>query len=254
MAEPTPRPAKLLDQVRQALRLGHYSPRTEEAYVGWIRRFIIFHGKRHPASMGETEVRAFLTDLAVVEHLSASTQNQVLGALLFLYKHIVRRELTNLGELPRGRMPSTLPVVLSRAEVRAVLNHLAGVPWLVATLLYGAGLRLAETLDLRVKDLDFDRQQIVIRRGKGQKDRAVPLPALARGRLLAHLDAVKQQHAADLAAGLGSVVLPDALAAKYPNAGKSWPWQFVFPAGRICRDPRWGRPTRFHLHEIAILR
>jgi len=251
--DPT-RPTKLLDQVRHALRLGHYSPRTEEAYLGWIRRFILFHQKRHPADMGAVEARAFLTHLAVNQHVSASTQNQALGAILFLYKHVLGRELAGLGEIPRGRTPDRLPVVLSRQEVRAVLNHVAGVPWLVSALLYGAGLRLTEALELRVKDLDVDRQQIIVRRGKGQKDRAVPLPTMIKTRLSAHLETVKAQHTADLAAGLGSVALPDAIAAKYPNAGKSWPWQFVFPAGRICRDPKWGAPSRFHLHETAVQR
>jgi len=252
-AEPN-RPVKLLDQVRHTLRLGHYSPRTEEAYLGWIRRFILFHQKRHPAEMGAVEARAFLTHLAVNQHVSASTQNQALGAVLFLYKHVLGRELAGLGEIPRGRTPDRLPVVLSRQEIRAVLSHLAGVPWLVSALLYGAGLRLTEALELRVKDLDVDRQQIIVRRGKGQKDRAVPLPTMIKARLGAHLETVKAQHTADLFAGFGSVALPDAIAAKYPNAGKSRPWQFVFPAGRICRDPKWGAPSRFHLHETAVQR
>lgn len=254
MTDPTQRPVKLLDQVSFALRLGHYSTRTEVAYRGWIRRFILFHGKRHPAEMGETEVRAFLTDLAVVRHVSASTQNQALGALLFLYKHVIRRDLANLGEVPRGRTPERLPVVLSRPEVRAVLNYLAGVPWLVVGLLYGAGLRLSEALELRVKDIDFDRHQIIVRRGKGQKDRMVPLPSMITVRLIAHLALVKKQHEQDLQDGVGSVALPNAIAAKYPNAGTSWHWQFVFPAGRICRDPKWGTPSRFHLHDTAIQR
>jgi integron integrase len=195
-----------------------------------------------------------LTDLAVSRHVSASTQNQALGAILFLYKHVIRRELANLGDMPRGRTPDRLPVVLSRPEVRAVLGQLAGAPWLVVALLYGSGLRLGEALELRVKDLDFDRRQIIVRRGKGQKDRMVPLPILVTARLTTHLASVKVQHEQDLQAGLGNVALPDAIAVKYPNAGTSWSWQFVFPAGRICRDPKWGAPSRFHLHATAIQR
>ncbi len=249
-----PRATPLLDQVKQALRIGHYSPRTEEAYVGWIKRFIHFNNKRHPKDMGEPEVRAYLAHLAVNQHVSASTQNQALGAILFLYKHVLRRELNTLGEVPRGRTPDRLPVVLSRPEVRSVLHQLADAPWLVVALLYGAGLRLSEALELRIKDLDFDRRQIIVRRGKGQKDRAVPFPTTVVAKVTAHLEQVRRQHASDLAHGLGAVVLPDAISVKYPNAAKSWPWQFVFPAGRICRDPKWGPPTRFHLHETVIQR
>lgn len=249
-----PNSPRLLDQLRNSLTLGHYSPRTIEAYVTWARRFILFNHKRHPKELGEADVRAFLTYLAVGRSVAASTQNQALGALLYLYKHIIKRELSDLGEIPRGRTPTTLPVVLSRPEVRAVLAKLDGVAWLVAALLYGAGLRLTEGLELRVKDLDFDRQQLMVRRGKGQKDRAVPLPALVRARLTSHLEDVRRQHTEDLSHGFGAVVLPDAIGVKYPNAAKSWPWQFVFPAGRVCRDPKWGPPSRFHLHETVIQR
>lgn len=205
-------PIKLLDQVRNAIRVGHYSPRTGEAYVGWIRRFILFNQKRHPADMAENEVRAYLTHLAVQQNVSASTQNQALGALLFLYKQVLHRELDGLGEIPRGRTPDRLPVVLSRQEVRLVLAQLAGVPFLVATLLYGAGLRLNEALDLRIKDIDFQRQQVIVRRGKGQKDRAVPLPNSIRSKLNTHLETVMRLHKTDLAAGMGSVTQPDAIA------------------------------------------
>lgn len=249
-----PRPAKLLDQLRDALRLGHYSPRTADAYTTWVRRYILFHDKRHPRDMSESDIKAFLTYLAVDQSVAASTQNQALAALLFLYKHVIKRDLAALGDLPRGRMPTTLPVVMSRPEVRTVLSQLSGVAWLVAALLYGAGLRLNEALQLRIKDLDFDRQQILVRRGKGQKDRAVPLPALVKGKLLDHLEVVRRLHTADLSRGLGAVALPDALDRKYPGAAKSWPWQFLFPAGRICRDARWGPPSRFHLHDTAIQR
>lgn len=245
---------RLLDRLRQSLRLGHYSPRTEEAYVVWVRRYIVFHGRRHPEAMGEAEVVAFLTHLAVKETVSASTQNQALAAVVFLYRHVLQRPLGDLGGVVRARMPERLPVVLSREEVRAVLSHLRGPAWIVATLLYGAGLRLNECLELRVKDVDAGRNQITVRRGKGGKDRAVPLPAVVKGPLEGHLAHVRRLHKADLASGLGRVVLPDALRRKLPSAPTEWAWQFLFPAGRVCRDPRWGGPTRFHLHETAIQR
>jgi site-specific recombinase XerD len=177
-SETAPPKRKLLDQVRHALRLGHYSGRTEESYVGWIRRFILFHQKRHPAEMGGAEVVAFLTHLAVTDHVSASTQNQAFNAVLFLYRHVLNRDLGELGPIARARMPERLPVVLSRDEVRLILGRLDGMAWLIVALLYGAGLRLTECLELRVKDLDFARNQIVVRRGKGAKDRTTPLPAM----------------------------------------------------------------------------
>jgi integron integrase len=245
---------RLLDQVRAAIRVRHYSPRTEEAYVAWVRRFILFHGKRHPLEMGEPEVGAFLSDLAVRGQVSASTQNQALGALTFLYRHVLRRPFGELGETVRARGPERLPVALSRHEVRRVLSELRDQNWIVAGLLYGAGLRLSECLELRVKDLDFDRRQIVVRRGKGDKDRAVPLPALVVPALEGHLRRVREMFEADQRAGVGGVTLPDSLGRKYPNASREWPWQFVFPAARVCRDPRWGGPNRFHLHETAIQR
>jgi integron integrase len=244
---------RLLDQVR-AVRLRHYSSRTEDAYVGWIRRFILFHQKRHPCEMGDREVQSFLTDLAVRGAVSASTQNQALGALVFLYRHVVQRPLGALGGTVRAQMPERLPSVLSRSEVRAVLASLRGTTWLVVALLYGAGLRLSECLDLRVKDLDFERRQILVRRGKGWKDRAVPLPAMAIGPLEGHLRRVREMFEGDGLAGVAGVVLPEGLARKYPSASREWPWQFVFPAARLCRDPRWGGPTRFHLHESAVQR
>ncbi len=250
---PSP-PPRLLDRVRQALRLRHYSPRTEEAYVAWIRRFILFHRKTHPMLLGEADVTAFLTHLAVTEQVSASTQNQALGALLFLYRHVLTRELEGLDGIVRARPAERLPVVLSRAEVRAVLQLLPGVFRTIGTLLYGGGLRLNECLELRVKDVDFDRRQIVVRRGKGDKDRTVPLPGSTRDALLQHLARVHQMFDADRRAGVGGVVLPHGLARKYPNAPTEWAWQFVFPAGRVCRDPRFGGPTRYHLHESAVQR
>lgn len=250
---PSP-PPRLLDRVRQALRLRHYSPRTEDAYVAWIRRYILFHRKTHPQLLGAADVTAFLTHLAVTEQVSASTQNQALGALLFLYRHVLTRELEGLDGIVRARPAERLPVVLSRGEVRALLHLLPGVFRTIGTLLYGGGLRLSECLELRVKDVDFDRRQIVVRRGKGDKDRTVPLPASARDALLQHLARVHQMFDADRRAGVGGVVLPHGLARKYPNAPTEWAWQFVFPAGRVCRDPRFGGPTRYHLHESAVQR
>jgi len=244
---------KLLDRVRAAIRTRHYSRRTEQAYVDWIRRFIVFHKKTHPAAMGAPEVSAFLTWLAVEKQVSASTQNQALSAVLFLYRHVLGRELGAV-DVPRAYAPTRVPVVLSREEVSHVLKQLNGTAWLIAALLYGAGLRLQECLELRVKDIDFDRREIVVRRGKGQKDRRTMLPALVGERLRAHLVEVKQQHERDLAAGHGRVVLPFALDRKYPNAPTEWAWQFVFPAVRICRDPQYGPPSRYHLHESVVQR
>jgi integron integrase len=245
---------RLLDQVRAAIRVRHYSSRTEDAYVSWVRRFILFHRKRHPAEMGDGEVLGFLSDLAVNGRVGASTQNQALGALLFLYRYVIRKPLENLDGMVRAQVPDRLPVVLSRSEVRTVLAGLQGTAWLAAALLYGAGLRLSECLELRVKDLDFDRRQITVRRGKGAKDRAVPLPGVTVTPLTMHLRQVREIFERDRQAGVGGVALPEGLARKYPNAPREWPWQFVFPAARLCRDPKWGGPTRFHLHETAIQR
>ncbi len=249
----TKRP-RLLDQVRDALRSRHRSPRTEEAYVSWIRRFIFHHGKRHPRDMGASEVTSFVTALAVRHQMSASTQNQALSAILFLYREVLRTDIGPLDGIPRGRVPERLPVVLTRGEVRRILDRLAGIPWLVVALLYGAGLRITECLELRGKDIDLDRRQIIIRRGKGQKDRRALLPMSVAPRLREHLDNVRRRHEGDLAAGFGAATLPGALDRKYPNASREWRWQFVFPASRICRDPRWGAPSRFHLHESAVQR
>ena len=245
---------KLLDRVRDAIRARHYSRRTEEAYAHWIRRYIVFHHKQHPEKLGATDVGAFLTWLAVNQHVSGSTRNQALSALLFLYREVLAIDLGSIDRVPRSRVPERVPVVLSRDEVRQVLRHLSGAPSLIVTLLYGSGLRLQECLELRVKDIDFERSQIVVRRGKGQKDRRTMLPVAVREPLATHLGEVRRQHQSDLAAGLGRVVLPFALDRKYPNAPTEWGWQFVFPAARICRDPRWGPPTRFHLHESVVQR
>ena len=254
--EPKPAGARprLLDQVRHALRLRHRSPRTESSYVHWIRRFILFHGKRHPAELGEEAVRDFLTHLAVDVHVSASTQNQAMNALVFLYREVLERELGDFSSRVRAREPERLPVVLSRGEARALLAQLRGVEWLVAGLLYGAGLRLLEALTLRVKDVDFERRELRLRQAKGAKDRVALLPEATRAPLQQHLIAVRQLHARDLAAGFGAVPLPGALERKYPNAPREWAWQWVFPATRRYFDPDADTERRHHLHETVIQR
>ncbi|HEV8376527.1 MAG TPA: integron integrase [Candidatus Polarisedimenticolia bacterium] len=243
-----------LDRARRHLRMAHYSRRTEEAYLGWIRRFILFHGKRHPVLLGEAEVTSFLSNLATEKRVASSTQNQALSALLFLYGEMLKKDLAWLEGLVRARGPRKLPVVLTREEVRAVLAQLHGRPKLVATLLYGGGLRLTEGLRLRVKDLDFSASQITIRGGKGNKDRVTLLPATGREALTEHLEAVHRQHVTDLARGAGWVELPLALSRKYPNAGREWPWQWVFPAVRHYVDRRSSEVRRHHLHESVLQR
>jgi integron integrase len=247
-------PPKLLDQVRSALRTRHYSIRTEDAYVGWIRRFILHHGKRHPKEMGTAEVVAFLSDLALRGRVAASTQNQALSALLFLYRVILRRELEDLDATVRASTPRRLPVVLDRDEVRSVLDRLHGTPQLMATLLYGSGLRLMECLRLRVRDIDLPRRQITVRRGKGGKDRPAILPRTLEQPLRQHLMRVRARHGRDLAKGEGRVRLPHALARKLPNAAREWGWQWVFPAARIANDPRTGLRHRHHLHPSVLQR
>ena len=245
---------RFLDTVRGALRTRHYSRRTEEAYVAWIRRFILFHGKRHPVDMGAPEVSRFLTWLAVERHVAASTQNQALGALLFLYRSVLETEMPWLDDLVRARRPEHLPVVLTRDEVRLVLGALVGTPRLMAFLLYGAGLRLLECCRLRVQDVDFGANHIVVRSGKGDKDRVTLLPAAVKPELARHLDRVRIQHRCDVARGAGWVELPSALDRKYPNAGRQWPWQWVFPATRIYVEPATGQRRRHHLHESVLQR
>jgi len=247
-------PPRLLDQVRHALRRRHYSLRTEESYVAWIRRFILFHGKRHPREMGSPEVVAFLSDLAVRGRVSASTQNQALSALLFLYRSVLDRELGDLDSTVRARAPRRLPVVLSRDEVRALLAHLEGTHRLMATLLYGAGLRLLECARLRVRDVDFGRRQLVVRDGKGRRDRPALLPQGTVPDLRRHLGAVRRLHDRDLARGLGRVYLPDALERKYPKDAGRWEWQWVFPSSRLSPDPRTGALRRHHSHESSLQR
>ena len=251
---PAPRSPRLLDRVREAIRSRHYSQRTEKAYVHWIRRFIFFHGKRHPAEMGAGEVTAFLTSLAVQDKVAASTQNQALSALLFLYREVLDVALPWLEDVVRAKRPQYLPVVLTRDETRAVLQRLNGVPRIMALLLYGAGLRLLECCRLRVKDVDFAANQIVIRDGKGRKDRVTMIPAAVRTLLVQHIDQVRAQHEADLRRGAGWVELPGALLRKYPHAGREWAWQWVFPATRFYVDRLTGQRRRHHLHESVLQR
>jgi integron integrase len=244
----------LLEKVGECLRLRHYSLRTEEAYLGWIRRFVWFHGKRHPREMGAAEVEAFLTDLAVKRNVSAATQNQALAALLFLYKEVLGIQLPWLDEMVRAKRPKHLPTVLTVREVGAVLARLEGTVGLIAQLLYGTGMRLLEGLRLRVKDVDFDMRQITVRDGKGAKDRVTMLPAALVEPLRRHLAQVKILHEEDLAQGFGAVWLPDALRVKYPNAPKEWGWQYVFPAGSFSVDPVSGVSRRHHVQEQAVQR
>ncbi len=249
-----PRPPRLLDQVRSAIRVRRYSRRTEVAYVSWIRRYILFHNKRHPAEMGDTEVTAFLSDLALRGRVSASTQNQALSALLFLYREVLKQELPWLGRIVRAKRPVKLPVVLTRQEVKQVLTLLDGVPRLMATLLYGSGLRLMECAQLRIKDVDLVAKQIIVRGGKGQKDRVTILPAVAVEPLAAQIEAVRAQHARDLGRGAGWVELPDAIARKSPAAGRELPWQWLFPATRFYVARENGQRRRHHLHESVLQR
>ncbi len=252
-AKPSPVP-RFLPHVRGVMRLRRLSPRTEEACVGWILRFIRYHGMRHPAALGEPEVLGFLNSLVVDGRVSHSTQMQGLSALLFLYRDVFRTPLGDLRGLLRARGPVRLPVVLTADEVAAVMAHLRGSVWLVAMLLYGSGLRLMEALTLRVKDLDFARREIVVRRGKGGKDRVTMPAASLEGPFRRHLDRVRKMHQRDLARGAGAVMLPDALERKVPSAAKAWVWQWVFPATRRYLDTATGRRQRWHLHPSVVQR
>jgi integron integrase len=243
---------KLLDQVRDVIRRKHYSIRTEQAYIDWIKRFIIYHGKRHPKEMAEEEVADFLTHLARDLNVAASTQNQALSALLFLYKEVLRHEIGWLKKVERAKKPPKLPVVLSRGEVKQVFAHLHGMPKLMAGLLYGSGLRLMECVRLRAKDIDFALAQITVRDAKGGKDRVTMLPLNLSEPLRRHLVRVKAQHDQDLEDGFGRVHLPFALARKSPNAARQWEWQYVFPSSRIAIDPRTGRKQRHHVAEGVL--
>ncbi len=241
-----------LERVRGAIRVKHYSIRTEQSYVAWIKRFIRFHDKRHPEDMGEKEVVEFLTDLAVSRHIAASTQNQALNALVFMYKAVLERPLGELNGAVRAKKSQKLPVVLSTREIGEMFSHLDGTSWLIACLLYGSGLRLMEGVRLRVKDLLFDHRAIVVREGKGRKDRVVTLADELIVPLQRHLGSIKNIHQKDLSDGFGEVYLPYALERKYVNAAKEWGWQYVFPANKRSVDPRSGKVRRHHVNESTV--
>tara|TARA_R110000868_G_scaffold318088_1_gene578892 strand:- start:313 stop:1281 length:969 start_codon:yes stop_codon:yes gene_type:complete len=245
---------RLLDQVRQQIRVRNYSIRTEAVYAEWVKRYIRFHHYRHPLEMGGAEIEAFLTHLAVKRNVAGATQNQALAALLFLYKEVLKVDLPWLNGIVRAKKPKHLPVVLTRDEVSRVLVQMSGVKWMVATLLYGSGLRLLEALRLRIKDVEFSRGEVVVRDGKGQKDRVTMLPRTLVVPLREHLELVEALHQRDLAEGFGRANLPFALARKYPNASADWAWQFVFPSGNRSVDPRSKGVFRHHVHEKTIQR
>jgi len=249
---PDAEPPRLLDEFRRRIRLRHTSRRTEKAYLGWIRRFLVFHDGRHPRDLGKAGIEAFLSDLAVRRTVSSSTQNQALSALHFLYRDVYEWEFPWLDNLVRARRPARLPVVLTRSEVRRVLAELEGVPRLMAEMLYGAGLRLMECARLRIKDIDFAAGEVLTRDGKGRKDRRTVLPQALRAPLAAHIARVRRQHDRDLEAGRGAVALPEALARKLRGAPKDCRWQWVFPATRHHVDPKTGERRRHHLHESAL--
>jgi len=250
----TPTSPRLLDRVRAAIAVRHYSRRTEKAYVAWVRRFVLFHGKRHPDTMGGAEISGFVSSLATHGQVSASTQNQALSALVFLYREVLQREDVALDEIVRAKRSIRVPLVLSRVEVAAILDELRGLPWLMSALLYGSGLRLLECLRLRIKDVDLERRELVVRDGKGRKDRQTILPAKLVQPLREQIDRARRQHEADVAWGAGAVWLPTALDRKYPRAAWSWPWQWVFPATRLHRHRATGRTGRHHFHETALQR
>ncbi len=247
-------PPKLLEQMQVVIRTKHYSLRTEESYLQWVRRFILFHHKRHPREMGASDVEAYLSHLAVKRNVSSGTQNQALSAILFLYKEVLKIELPWLDGIVRARRPSRLPVVLSSDEVARLLAAIEGTHGLMARLMYGTGMRLMEMIRLRVKDLDFELNQIVVRDGKGAKDRITMLPQSLKSTLKDHLRHVKALHESDLREKRGETILPYALDRKYPNAGREWGWQFVFPSKKLSLDPRSKKQARHHLDEKTFQR
>ncbi|MGQ0613953.1 MAG: integron integrase [Planctomycetaceae bacterium] len=251
---PGARPPRLVERIHEAARMRHISRSTERAYLGWIRRFLRAHGNRHPGALGPQEVTAFLTELAVRRRVSASTQNQALCALLFLYRDVLGTRLPWLEGVVRAKRAFRLPVVLSPGEVASILDAMEGVPRLMATLLYGAGLRLLECARLRVQDLDFESRSVHVRAAKGDRDRRTILPAAAIPDLRRNLERVRRLHDADLAAAAGWVELPEAIALKYPSAGREWTWQWVFPASRHYLDRETGQRRRHHLHESVLQR
>lgn len=248
------KPSPLLEEVRLVARRRHLSYRTEKSYVNWIKRYILFHDKQHPATLTAEHVRDFLSDLACRLNVASSTQTVAFNAVLFLYRDVLRIELPRIRDVERAKKPQRLPVVLTRAEVADILSRLDGIAFLQASILYGSGLRVSECLRLRVKDVEFASHRIVVRRGKGAKDRATMLPTAIRELLRTHIDATRFLHERDLALGFGAVVLPHALARKYPNAPREWPWQFVFPARDLSVDPRSGITARHHVNEAGLQR
>lgn len=247
-------PPKLMDHMLEVLRARRYGTRTEQSYCRWVRRYIIFHGKRHPAEMGAAEVNAFVTHLATTEHVSASTQTQALSAVLFLYRYVLGMDVGDLSGVIRARRSTHVPTVLTREEVRLVLSELDGDVRIMAELMYGGGLRLSECLRLRVLDVDFGRHEVVVHQGKGAKDRLTVLPASVTESLGEHLARVRRIHERDLADGWGRVALPDALARKYPGASREWRWQYAFPQQRRWRDPKTGEQGRHHIHATVVQR
>ncbi|MBM5811752.1 MAG: integron integrase [Gammaproteobacteria bacterium] len=254
MLSDTDKPKTLREAVREQIRVRHLSLRTEHAYQHWIRRFVTYHGRRSPRDLGAAEVEQFLTHLAVERKVSAATQNQALQGLLFLYRHVLGVDLPWLGNVVRARRPQRLPVVLSRAEVAAVLANLEGICWLVGGLLYGSGLRVTEALRLRVKDLALDRGELIVRDGKGAKDRVTVIAQRLIVPLQGHLARLRDWHNEERRQGRPGVSLPAALARKYPNAAAQWGWQYLFPSATLCRDPLDGRLVRHHLHDKAVQR
>jgi len=252
--QPSARPPRLLDRVRAGLRARHYSPRTEKAYVAWIRRFILFHGKRHPETMSGADIGDFLSHLANEAKVSAGTQNQALAALLFLFQQVLGRKLERLGNMVHAKRPVHVPIVLGRDEVRALLAQVQGPVWLVSALMYGGGLRLLEALQLRVTDIDLERREIVVRSGKGQRDRRTVLPGALFHRLRSHLASIKIQHEEDLSLGAGAVALPGPFDPRKSDAPYAWMWQWAFPAPRTHTDPASQEIRRHHLHEAVIQR
>lgn len=245
---------KLLDQVRDVIRKRHYSIRTEQAYVDWARRYILFHKKHHPKDMGEKEIAQFISHLATDRKVAASTQNQALNAIVFLYKRVLNIELGDFGHMERAKKPEKLPTVMARKEVNQVLSSMSGINQLMAKLLYGCGLRLMECVRMRVKDIDFEQNHIIVRDGKGMKDRSTMLPEQLKPLLIEHLEGVRIMHKQDLKNRLGEVYLPFALERKYPNAAREWGWQYVFPSEKISKDPRSGKMRRHHVSENSIQR
>ena len=245
---------KLLDKVKTEIRTRHYSKRTEQAYTGWIKKFILFHNKKHPAEMGEAEIRAFINNLSTNHHVSSSTQNQALQGILFLYKNILEKDVGWINEIKRSARVKHLPIVFSKQEVIKIFEYLNGLPKLVVSLLYGSGLRLSEALRIRVKDIDFDYKQVIVRDGKGEQDRITMLPVSIIPNLKTHLNEVYLVHKKDLKEGLGEAILPYALKKKYPNAGKEFGWQYAFPANKHIFNRQNKLKVRYHIHSSTIQR